>query len=90
MESDRRKFYGTVTVSRRGQIVIPVGARRDFGIEPGDKLLVFGDLDQGLALGTVDLVRKTMHTFLSDVGPIVDAEAEPGEERDDSDDTPEA
>lgn len=44
-----RRFYGAITVSDRGQIVIPAQARRDFGIEVGDKLLVFGDLRHGLA-----------------------------------------
>jgi len=45
-----KRFYGAVTVSDRGQIVIPANARRDFNIQIGDKLLVLGDLDQGLAL----------------------------------------
>lgn len=45
-----KRFYGAVTVSERGQIVIPAEARRDFGIEIGDKLLVLGDLERGLAL----------------------------------------
>lgn len=31
MEPGRRKrFYGVVTVSERGQIVVPAAARRDF------------------------------------------------------------
>jgi AbrB family looped-hinge helix DNA binding protein len=45
-----KRFYGAITVSERGQIVIPAEARRDFHIEVGDKLLVLGDLEQGLAL----------------------------------------
>ncbi len=45
-----KRFYGAVTVSERGQIVIPAEARRDLGIEIGDKLLVLGDLERGLAL----------------------------------------
>ncbi len=49
-----RRFYGTVTVSDRGQVAIPAEARRDLGIEVGDKLLVFGDLTFGLALGRAD------------------------------------
>ena len=55
-----KAFYGTVTVSERGQIVIPAEARRDFGIKAGDKLLVFGDLQQGLAFTTVELMSRTM------------------------------
>ena len=47
---ERRRFYGSITVSNRGQVVIPAEARRDFGIEVGDKLLVLGDLDEGLAI----------------------------------------
>lgn len=34
-------FFGAVTVGERGQVVIPSEARHRFGIEPGDKLLVF-------------------------------------------------
>lgn len=49
-----RGFYGAVTVSERGQIVIPAQARRDLNIRPGDKLLVLGDPAQGLALATID------------------------------------
>lgn len=39
------KFYGTVTVGERGQVVIPAEARSVMKIEPGDKLVVFGVLD---------------------------------------------
>lgn len=49
-----KRFYGAITVSDRGQIVIPAQARRDFGIEVGDKLLVFGDLRHGIALGRAE------------------------------------
>lgn len=45
-----KRFYGAITVSDRGQIVIPADARRDFNIQVGDKLLVLGDLEQGLGL----------------------------------------
>jgi len=55
-----KRFYGSVTVSERGQIVIPADARRDFGIKTGDKLLVFGDLERGLGISTFDIMQKTM------------------------------
>ena len=42
--------FGLVTVGEKGQIVIPVRARRVFHITPGDQLLVLGDEDRGLAL----------------------------------------
>ena len=55
-----KRFYGSVTVSERGQIVIPAGARKDFSIKPGDKLLVFGDLEQGLGIATLPIIQKNM------------------------------
>ncbi len=48
--SGGKRFYGAITVSERGQIVIPANARRDFNIQVGDKLLVLGDLEQGIGL----------------------------------------
>jgi AbrB family looped-hinge helix DNA binding protein len=55
-----KKFYGSVTVSERGQIVIPAEARKDFEIKGGDKLLVLGDLQQGIAIVTLDSIQKMM------------------------------
>ncbi len=46
--------FGTVTVGDKGQIVIPVKARRIFNIQPGDDLMVLGDINQGLALLKAD------------------------------------
>ena len=34
-------FYGSVTVGERGQVAIPVEARRELKIAPNSKLLVF-------------------------------------------------
>lgn len=45
-----RHAFGLVTVSDKGQIVIPAKARKIFNIQPGDKLIVLGDEAQGLAL----------------------------------------
>lgn len=47
-------LFGTVTIGEKGQIVIPVKARRIFGLNPGDDLLVLGDAEQGLALVRTD------------------------------------
>lgn len=40
-------FYGSVTVGERGQVAIPAEARRDLGIAPAGKLLVFGGPEKG-------------------------------------------
>ncbi len=55
-----RKFYGSVTVSERGQIVIPAEARQDFNIGTGDKLLVFGDMKMGLWIATFGILEKNI------------------------------
>jgi len=39
-----------VTLGPKGQIVIPKGARDMFGYQPGDKLLLLADIDQGIAI----------------------------------------
>lgn len=57
---ENKKFYGSITVSERGQVVIPTGARKDFGIKTGDKLLVFGDMERGIGIVTFDIMQQTM------------------------------
>lgn len=69
-----KKFYGSVTVSERGQVVIPSAARKDFGIKTGDKLLVFGDLERGLGIATFDIMQRTMAgttDLFREIGPIM-------------------
>jgi AbrB family looped-hinge helix DNA binding protein len=48
-------FYGAVTVGERGQVVIPAEARKQSGLEAGEKLLVFKHPHvRGLVLARVD------------------------------------
>ena len=51
-------FFGTVTVGERGQVVIPAEARKAFGIETGDKLLVFAHHEHGVSLVKIDAVQR--------------------------------
>lgn len=37
-----KKLFGTATVGTKGQVVIPVEAREELGIKPGDRLYVIG------------------------------------------------
>ena len=55
-----KKFYGSVTVTERGQISLPAEARKDFDIKTGDKLLVLGDLEKGIALAKSNFVLQMM------------------------------
>ena len=45
-----KHMFGVVTVGDKGQIVIPVRARRVFNINPGAQLMVLGDENSGIAL----------------------------------------
>jgi AbrB family looped-hinge helix DNA binding protein len=64
-----------VTVSERGQIVVPAAARRDLGIRPGDKLLVLGDPEQGLALMTLQTLTRNLKGASSLLRAIEEDEA---------------
>ena len=48
-ETDGKYIFGVVKVGDKGQIVIPKDARKIYGIEPGDALLLLGD-QKGMAL----------------------------------------
>lgn len=62
-------FYGTVTVGERGQVVIPAEARKQFGIESGDKLLVFSHpVSHCFALVKIDAARDFMEQLSEIIG----------------------
>lgn len=44
------KFYGSTVMGERGQVVIPAEAREEIGIEPGEKLVVFGNKRKGVVI----------------------------------------
>ncbi len=61
-------FYGTATVGERGQIVIPVEARKRYNIETGDKILILGaPHERGLMLVKIDAMREFMTTIIADL-----------------------
>lgn len=57
-------FFGAVTVGERGQIVIPKDAREVFNINSGDKLLILGDEDRGLAI----VHQRDLINFIGELG----------------------
>lgn len=66
MSKEHEHFYGAVTVSERGQIVIPAQARRDLDITVGDKILVVGGPQGGLLLIRASIVGRLLSSW-SDV-----------------------
>jgi AbrB family looped-hinge helix DNA binding protein len=65
-----RYLYGVVTVADRGQVVIPKEARDHFKIKPGDKLLVVGNVKQGLGIAFVkaEAMKKWAEQIMGAVG----------------------
>ena len=45
-----KHVFGVVTVGDKGQIVIPHKARKVFQVQSGDRFIVLGDENQGIAL----------------------------------------
>lgn len=64
-----KNIWGTVTVSDRGQIVIPKAARDKFGIAGGTRLIVVAD-DKGIALVPIETfeagLKKVMDMAYAD------------------------
>ena len=61
------KFYGTVLVGERGQVVIPKEARQALKIKAGDKLIVLGGPGGGgkLVLAKAEALREFAEKLLS-------------------------
>ncbi len=65
MESKNGKhFFGLTKVGAKGQIVIPVGARKIFNIKSGDELLILADENQGIAIVKPELTKQVLDSIL--------------------------
>ncbi len=70
-------FYGTATVGERGQVVIPSEARKKFGINPGDKVLVLSHPSgmSGVILCKIDAMREVFSSMLAELERIESKES---------------
>lgn len=48
------RWIWTAKIGPKGQIVIPKEARNAFNLKIGDGLLLFGDLEKGIAIAKAD------------------------------------
>ena len=60
------RFIVSVKVGPKGQITIPVDARRMFDINEGDTLMVMGDKTKGIALLKADAFYRLMGGMFDD------------------------
>ncbi len=49
-EISEDRFIVSVKVGPKGQITVPIEARKMFGIKEGDTLMIMGDKERGLAI----------------------------------------
>lgn len=64
--SDR--FIVSVKVGPKGQITIPIEARKMFDIKEGETLMVMGDKNRGIALLKADLFYDIMGGMIPNDG----------------------
>ena len=63
----RRKFFGLITVTNKGQIAIPIELRRELKIKQGDKLIVLKRNDgQGINLLKADAINGFLEKLTKD------------------------
>lgn len=53
-----KKLYGTATVGSKGQVVIPVDAREELNLQPGDRLYVVGAHSSGVVFLKEEALEK--------------------------------
>ena len=58
-ENEGKYIFGVVKVGDKGQIVIPKDARKVYGINPGDALLMLGDKN-GMALVKTEIFASAV------------------------------
>ena len=58
------KFYGTTTIGTKGQVVIPVNARKDLKLLPGDQLAVMGKFGKVLGLIKTEQMAEFVETIM--------------------------
>ena len=63
MNIPKGKFAWMVKIGEKGQFVIPKEARELFDLQPGDEILVLGDIERGIAI----LPKEKQQDFVKQV-----------------------
>lgn len=67
MKSEQGKYAWIVKVGEKGQFVIPKEARELFDFQPGDEILVLGDLERGIAIPPKEMQNEFIARIVADV-----------------------
>ena len=63
-----KHIFSTAKVGEKGQIVIPREARKHYGIEPGDTLLILGDDDVGIIVTKPGVLGEAAEKIFEKLG----------------------
>ncbi|MBN1534857.1 MAG: AbrB/MazE/SpoVT family DNA-binding domain-containing protein [Spirochaetes bacterium] len=58
-----KTLYGVVTVSSKGQIIIPVGLRKELGINDGDQLYIMKNDRNDIVLMSVERMEGILKHY---------------------------
>ena len=61
------KYAWMVKVGEKGQFVIPKEARQMFELNPGDEILVLGDMERGIAILPKSKQQDYIKNIFSDI-----------------------
>ncbi len=67
MEFPNGKYAWMLKIGEKGQFVIPKEARELFDLQPGDEILVLGDVNRGIAIMPKAKQREHMAKIFSEV-----------------------
>lgn len=67
MEFPNGKYAWMLKIGEKGQFVIPKEARELFDLQPGDEILVLGDVNRGIAIMPKAKQREYMEKIFSEV-----------------------
>ncbi len=67
MKGPDGKFAWMVKIGEKGQFVIPKEARDQFGIHPGDTILVLGDPERGIAIPPKSTTDKYINMIFGEI-----------------------
>lgn len=60
------KYAWMVKIGEKGQFVIPKEARDVFGFQPGEEILVLGDVNRGIAILPREMQREYITRLFSE------------------------
>lgn len=66
-QETKYSLYGTAKIGEKGQLVIPKEARDEFGLKPGDVVLIVGGSGKGIGIMKSNSVNEIISKTFSKI-----------------------